>query len=124
MISNTLETTFCLDALVEALGSGHPQIFNTDQEAQFTSPGFTERLQAAHVRVSMDGRGRILDNMIIERLWRSVKYEDVYLRRYSDGHERRAGLAQYFELYNERVSAVAELPNLGWRAWERPGKLS
>ena len=86
-ISNTLDAAFCVEALEEALeealGQGRPEIFNTDQGAQFTSAAFTGRGEAAGARVSMDGRGRVLDNIFIERLWRSLKYEDVYLKDYA-----------------------------------------
>lgn len=99
-ISNTLETTFCIEALEQALGRAKPGIFNTDQGSQFTSPRFSAALESAGIRVSMDGRGRALDNAMIERLWRSVKYEDIYLRSYEDGHALHAGLSAYFHYYN------------------------
>ena len=79
-MSNTLDGGFCLEMLEEALGSGCPEIFNTDQGVQFTAEAFTGRLLSAGVSVSMDGRGRALDNVFVERLWRSVKYEDIYIR--------------------------------------------
>jgi putative transposase len=100
-LSNTLEGTFCLDALEEALHQATPQIFNTDQGAQFTSHAFTSRVEAAGTRVSWDGRGRALDNVFVERLWRSVKYEEVYLHDYMTVAEARRGLRQYFTFYNE-----------------------
>ena len=91
-LSNTMDVAFCVDALDEALARfGRRGIFNTDQGAQFTSAAFTGRLASAGIRISMDGRGRWLDNVFIERLWRSLKYEDVYLKGYGDGHEARAG---------------------------------
>ena len=99
-LSNSLETAFGLAALDRALERGAPEIFNTDQGSQFTSEEFTARLEAAQVRVSMDGRGRVTDNIFIERLWRSVKYEEVYLRDYADGAEARRGLERYFRFYN------------------------
>jgi putative transposase len=99
-LSNTLEVLFCVEALKRALGSGRPEIFNTDQGAQFTSEGFTGTLQGAGIRISMDGRGRALDNVMVERLWRSVKYEEIYLRDYADGNEARSGLNRYFPFYN------------------------
>jgi putative transposase len=100
-VSNTMDTTFCLQALTEALGTyAAPEIFNTDQGSQFTSAAFTGVLAAAEVRISMDGRGRWRDNVFIERLWRSVKYEEVYLHAYDDGVQARAGLRAYFEYYN------------------------
>jgi putative transposase len=93
-LSNTMDTAFCVDALDEALARfGQPQIFNTDQGSQFTSAVFTGRLAGAGIRISMDGRGRWIDNVFIERLWRSLKYEDVYLKGYADGREARAGIA-------------------------------
>ena len=99
-LSNSLDTSFCLEALDRALKRGRPEIFNTDQGSQFTSEEFTKRLKAAEVRISMDGQGRALDNIFIERLWRSVKYEDIYLRDYEDGTQTRAGLDKYFRFYN------------------------
>jgi putative transposase len=102
-LSNTMDTSFCLEALDEALARhGTPEIFNTDQGSQFTSAAFTDRLIAQGIRVSMDGRGRYLDNIFIERLWRSLKYEDVYLKGYADGREARAGIGQWIAFYNER----------------------
>jgi putative transposase len=101
-LSNTLEGSFCLDALEEALAKGRPEVFNTDQGSQFTAEAFTGRLEAAGVRVSMDGKGRCLDNVFVERLWRTVKYEDVYLRGYETVAQLRAGLARYFAFYNQR----------------------
>jgi putative transposase len=100
-LSNSMEVGFCLEVLEAALLRGRPEIFNSDQGAQFTSPAFTGRLQAAGVRVSMDGRGRALDNVFVERLWRSVKYEEVYLHDYQEMKEAQRGLGQYFRFYNE-----------------------
>jgi putative transposase len=100
-LSNTLEGTFCREALDEALAAGQPEIFNSDQGSQFTASAFTSRLEACGVAISMDGRGRALDNVFIERLWRSVKYEEVYLRDYADGWEAEHGLARYFRFYCE-----------------------
>ena len=99
-LSNTIDTPFCLDALAMALEDGTPYIFNTDQGCQFTSSDFTGRLLAAEILISMDGRGRALDNVFIERLWRSVKYEDIYLRDYGSVPELEHGLANYFRFYN------------------------
>jgi putative transposase len=99
-LSNSLETAFCLEALERALKRGPPGIFNTDQGSQFTSEDFTGRLEQAEIRISMDGLGRVTDNIFIERLWRSVKYEDIYLRDYADGAETRRGLERYFQFYN------------------------
>lgn len=99
-ISNTLDTHFCLAALDTALTQGQPAIFNTDQGAQFTAQVFVNRLLAAGIRVSMDGRGRALDNVFVERLWRTVKYEDIYLHDYDTGLTLAAGRQRYFTCYN------------------------
>jgi len=102
-LSNTMDVSFCVGALEEALARfGRPEIFNTDQGSQFTSAAFTGTLAAAGVAISMDGRGRWLDNVFIERLWRSLKYEDVYLKAYADGREAKAGIAAWFAFYNGR----------------------
>ena len=100
-LSNTLEGTFCLEMLEEALGRGRPEVFNTDQGSQFTAEAFTGRLERKGVAVSMDGRGRCLDNVFVERLWRAVKYEDVYLKGYETVPELVGGLGRYFAFYNE-----------------------
>ena len=100
-LSNTLDGSFCREMLEEALGRGKPEVFNTDQGVQFTAAGFTGRLAAAGVAISMDGRGRCLDNVFVERLWRSVKYEDIYIRGYETVPELERGLAAYFRFYNE-----------------------
>lgn len=99
-VSNSIAVDFCVRALQESLCQGTPGIFNTDQGAQFTSREFTGVLEAHAVRISMDGRGRALDNVFIERLWRTVKYEHIYLHAYPDGHALCDGLAQYFAFYN------------------------
>lgn len=99
-LSNTLDGQFCLTALEQALTYGTPEIFNTDQGAQFTAQAFVDRLLAAEIRVSMDGRGRALDNVFVERLWRTVKYEDLYLHDYDTGWALNAGLQRYFAFYN------------------------
>jgi putative transposase len=102
-LSNTMEARFCLEALEEALGKfGRPEIFNTDQGSQFTSEEWTTPLKTAGVAISMDGKGRWIDNIFIERLWRSVKYEDVYLHAYASGSEARRSLTRYFSFYNGR----------------------
>jgi putative transposase len=102
-LSNTMDASFCVTALEEALARyGKPEIFNTDQGSQFTGSAFTGVLIEAGVRVSMDGRGRWMDNVFIERVWRSLKHEDVYLKGYADGREARAGIGAYFAFYNER----------------------
>jgi putative transposase len=99
-LSNTLDGYFCLDALQQALQQGQPKIFNTDQGAQFTANAFTDCLASAEIQISMDGRGRALDNIFIERLWRSVKYENVYVKEYANVPELETGLGNYFHLYN------------------------
>jgi len=99
-LSNTLDTGFCVESLEEALKKGRPDIFNTDQGVQFTSEAFTGLLQQHGVRLSMDGKGSYNDNLFIERLWRSVKYEEVYLKAYRDGRDARIGLGNYFRFYN------------------------
>ena len=99
-LSNTMDTEFCLDALEEALSEGPPDIFNTDQGAQFTSEAFTGLLERRGVTVSMDGKGSYTDNLFIERLWRSLKYEEVYLKAYTDGREARSQIGEYFRFYN------------------------
>ena len=102
-LSNTMDTQFCIDALDDALSRhGKPEIFNTDQGSQFTSAAFTEKLTAAGIAISMDGRGRWMDNVFIERLWRSLKYEDVYLKGYADGREARPGIGAWITFYNDR----------------------
>lgn len=99
-VSNTLDGDFCLLALERALQHGPPDIFNTDQGVQFTARAFTDRLEHAGIKISMDGQGRAFDNIFIERLWRTVKYEHIYLSDYSNGLELVAGLAHYFDFYN------------------------
>jgi len=102
-LSNTMDVSFCVSALEEALARfGTPGIFNTDQGSQFTSAAFTGTLAASGIRISMDGRGRWMDNVFIERLWRSLKYEDIYLKGYADGREARAGIAEWIAFYNGR----------------------
>ena len=99
-LSNTLDANFCVDALQEALGKGRPEIFNTDQGAQFTGEAFTGLLEQHGIRISMDGKGSYTDNLFIERLWRTVKYEEVYLKAYQDGRDTRIGIGDYFRFYN------------------------
>jgi len=102
-VSNTLTADFCVEALEEALAKfAPPEIFNTDQGSQFTSEEWLTPLKAAGVAISMDGKGRWIDNVFIERLWRSVKYEEVYLRGYANGHEAQRSLSKYFAFYNAR----------------------
>jgi putative transposase len=99
-LSNTMEAHFCVNALEMAFAFGQPEIFNSDQGAQFTADAFTACLLHRDIRISMDGRGRALDNIFIERLWRSVKYEDIYIKDYQSVRELEAGLDRYFRLYN------------------------
>lgn len=101
-LSNGMETEFCLEALEEALLHGTPEIFNTDQGSQFTSVAYTDRLEQSGIAVSMDGRGRALDNVFIERLWRTVKYEDIYLKDYRSATELYEGLCRFFDHYSRR----------------------
>jgi putative transposase len=119
-LSNSMDVSFCLEALDEALARfGKPEIFNTDQGSQFTSAGFTGRLEAAGIRISMDGRGRWLDNVFVERLWRSLKYEEVHLKVYADGREARAGISAWVTFYNTRRPHQAlgnRTPMAVWRA--------
>ena len=108
-LSNTLDGLFCLEALDDALRGGTPEIFNTDQGVQYTAEAFTGRLETAGVRVSMDGRGRWMDNVFVERLWRTVKYEYVYLHDHATPRALAAGLAGYFPFYNdERLHAALD----------------
>lgn len=103
-LSNSLENSFCISALNKALEIGKPEIFNTDQGSQFTSPNYTGILEGHEIRISMDGKGRALDNIFIERLWRSLKYEDIYLKSYETGKALYRGLQDYFMFYNfERI---------------------
>lgn len=100
-LSNTLDMSFCLKSLETAFQLGKPEIFNSDQGSQFTSKKFTAELEAKNIRISMDGRGRAYDNIFIERLWRSVKYEEVYLKEYFSSISAYSGLEKYFKFYNE-----------------------
>jgi len=99
-VSITLEADFCIESVQRALDTGRPEIFNSDQGSQFTSAGFTEVLEGAGVRISMDGRGRVFDNIFVERLWRSVKYEEVYLKEYETVRDAKSNLGGYFRFYN------------------------
>ena len=101
-ISNTLDTGFCLDALEAALARQRPAIFNSDQGAQYTSRAFTDRLEAAAVQISMDGRGRVFDNIFVERFWRTLKYEDIYLKDYESVLALIQGVGDYIAFYNEQ----------------------
>jgi len=110
-LSVTVDGQFCLEALETALGRRTPEVFNTDQGAQFTAAVFTDRIKAAGAQVSMDGRGRALDNVFVERLWRSVKYEEVYLKDYASVRDAHVQLARYFRFYND----VRPHQSLGYR---------
>ena len=115
-LSNTLEVDFCVATLEEALSKGRPEIFNTDQGSQFTSEAFTGMLLAQGIQVSMDGRGRCMDNVFVERLWRSIKYEEVYLKAYQNGTEARRGIGAYLAFYNQ------ERPHQGL-GYQTPGQV-
>jgi len=119
-LSNTMDASFCVSALEEALARfGVPENFNTDQGSQFTGAAFTGTLAKAGIKISMDGRGRWMDNVFIERLWRSLKYEDIYLKGYADGREARAGIASWIGFYNTRRPHQAlgnRTPMAVWRA--------
>ena len=123
-LSNTMDAMFCVEALEIALARfGEPDIFNTDQGAQFTSAAFTTRLEAAGIAISMDGRGRWLDNVFVERLWRSLKYEEVHLKAYADGREARAGIGAWVAFYNDRRPHQAlayRTPMAVWRGGREP----
>jgi putative transposase len=101
-VSNTMDVQFCLDSLEMALQTGQPQIFNSDQGAQFTSHVFTHRLEQAGMQISHDGKGRAYDNIFVERLWRSVKYEEVYLKSYNSVSDAIQNLDAYFQFYNQQ----------------------
>jgi putative transposase len=133
-LSNTMEASFCVAALEEALARfGRPEIFNTDQGSQFTSAAFTGTLAAAGIRISMDGRGRWMDNVFIERLWRSLKHEDVYLKGYADGREARAGIGAWIAFYTSahrnthlsmslKRTGFADRDVIPWDAWDSAGR--
>jgi putative transposase len=99
-LSNTLDVDFCVEALEEALSKGRPEVFNTDQGSQFTGKAFTGLLERHGIKISMDGKGSYRDNLFIERLWRTVKYEEVYLKAYQNGKDARIGISDYFRFYN------------------------
>lgn len=100
-LSNTMDVGFCLEALEEALSQGSPSIFNSDQGSQFTSKEFTGSLKARDIKISMDGKGRAFDNIFVERLWRTIKYEEVYLKKYETCRDAHLGLRSYIKFYNE-----------------------
>ncbi len=126
-LSNTLDGRFCLEALDEALAISRPEIFNTDQGSQFTAQEYTSRLEEVRIAVSRDGRGRALDNVFVERLWRSVKYEDIYIYNYERAAEQESGLRAYFRFYDEErphqslgYRTPAEVDRAGFcGGWER-----
>ena len=127
-LSNTLEADFCVDALTEALGRGRPEVFNTDQGSQFTSGEFIRILQDHAVKISMDGKGRYADNIFVERLWRTVKYEEVYLKAYANASEARRGIGRLLPvLQRPETSSGPGLPDPrrgvppGDRCWRRRG---
>ena len=124
-LSNTLDSSFCVEALHEALDRyGSPEIFNTDQGSQFTSLAFTDVLTDAGIHISMDGKGRWMDNVFIERLWRSLKYEQVYLAEYATASDARAGIGWWIDFYNERrphSSLVDRTPNEAYTLGATPG---
>jgi putative transposase len=119
-LSNTLDEHFCVSALTDAIDNyGKPEIFNTDQGSQFTGDKFTGILRSENIRISMDGKGRALDNIVVERFWRSLKYEEVYLKDYNSMMECRVGIAQYIEKYNSfrpHSSVGAVTPDMAYRA--------
>jgi putative transposase len=118
-LSNTIDASFCVEALEEALAKyGKPEIFNTDQGSQFTGGDFTGVLLEAGIQISMDGRGRWMDNVFIERLWRSLKHEDIYLKHYAGGHEAKAGISAWVDFYNTKRFHRAlgnRMPMAVWR---------
>jgi putative transposase len=101
-LSSSMEVSFCIEALENALKHGKPEIFNSDQGSQFTSEAFTEVLKKNQIQISMDGKGRYVDNIFVERFWRSLKYEEVYPREYEDGEEAYYGISKYIDFYNEK----------------------
>ena len=113
-LSNTLEAGFCAEAFTEALGCGRPEVFNTDQGSQFTSREFIQILQDHAVKISMDGKERYADNIFVERLWRTVKYEDAYLKAYANASETRRELGAYLRFYND------QRPHRPWATGRRP----
>ncbi len=119
-LSNTLDNTFCVDALEDALNISRPEIFNTDQGCQYTAANFLKPLQENHIQISMDSRGRALDNIFVERLWRTVKYEEVYLKDYQTVKDAQSSLKQYFEFYNkERLHQALQYKTPEFIYWEK-----
>lgn len=120
-LSNSLEVDFCIEALLEALKNGRPEIFNTDQGSQFTSHNFLKPLKEANIKISLDGRGRAFDNIMIERLWRSVKYEEVYLKNYQSVNDAKEGLSSYFKFYNEQRPHQSLAYQTPWEKYNQKG---
>jgi putative transposase len=121
-LSNSLDEEFCVEALQEALSHGRPEIFNTDQGVQFTGRRFVGCLESAAVAVSWDGRGRALDNVFVERLWRTVKYEEIYLKAYADGTEGRESLGRYFGFYNRERPHQSLAYRTPWEVHQQAAK--
>ena len=119
-LSNSMEVEFCLEALDEALLGGRPEIFNTDQGSQFTSREFTSRLSQASIAISMDGAGRAIDNVMIERLWRTVKYENIYVKDYATGADCHQGLKNYFHYYCRHRPHTSLGLKTPWEAYHSP----
>jgi len=117
-LSNSMDVEFCLAALEEALHHGRPEIFNTDQGSQFTSQEFTGRLAAESIAISMDGKGRAIDNVMIERLWRTVKYENIYLKEYTSGADCHQGLQAYFQYYCHERPHQSLSNRTPWHAYQ------
>jgi putative transposase len=117
-LSNSMDVEFCIEALNEALSQGRPEIFNTDQGSQFTSQEFTGRLLAESIQISMDGKGRAIDNVMVERLWRSVKYEEIYLKSYENGTDCDAGLKAYFHYYTHDSPHQSLNNQTPWEAFQ------
>jgi putative transposase len=122
-LSNTLDSAFCISALQAALAQRQPEIFNTDQGAQFTSQAFTGALSGAGIAISMDGRGRALDNVFIERLWRTVKYENIYLQGYATAGELKRGLTTYFDYYRYERLHMALAYQTPWEVYSAGRRL-
>ena len=118
-LSNSMDTSFCTEALEDALAHTKPEIFNTDQGSQFTSEDFTDILKGRQVAISMDGKGRFLDNIFVERLWRSLKYEEVYLKAYEDIREARASIAEWIRFYNFDRPHQALDYNTPWEVYQQ-----
>lgn len=120
LLSNTMDMSFCVSALEEALARfGSPEILNTDQGSQFTSALFSGTLAAAGVEISMDGRGLWMDNVFVERLWPSLKHEDISLKGYADGHEAKAGIGAWFAFYNSTRPTRRSVTGRPWRSGPR-----